>query len=118
MKISTFTVHFFQGCSIGVLSPTSVDMADLYQCSVQSFVSVTSIKPIGVLSGSLTGAVAADLFQNRADLTIFLCTLINGISLAAMPWMPNLISMGVLVFMNGICLGTFNIGKGCLFLIL
>lgn len=70
-----------------------------------------SIKAVGVLFGSFFGALIGDRFRKRADLFLFIIALINGLSCAATPWMPNVSLIGIMMFTQGICHGTFNVGK-------
>ena len=101
----------FQGLWSGVVNTTNVDMVNLYDCTYDQFNLAATMKSIGVMGGSFFGAAISDRFRPKADLFLAIVCCIGGIAMLSIPWSPNLIVMGVLFIINGLCHGISNVGK-------
>ena len=100
-----------QGCCIGVSNATVVDMVEQYNASYEAVTSAQLGKPIGVMIGCIFGTPITDLLRKRADLFLFIFGVLFGVTLAAIPWAPNLILIAGLFFVNGLCHTTLDICK-------
>ena len=95
----------------GILSPTLIDLSELQKCSISSLSKALMNKSFGVLAGSLLGGIVADKWRPRADIYIAMATLVGGLSIAAVPWCPTLVILGLVMFMQGLTQGSLNVGE-------
>ena len=86
-------------------------MIALYNCTYDQFNNAATMKFFGIMCGSFTGAAISDRFRKRADFFLAMTCFAGGLSIAGVPWSPNLIVMGVLFTIAGLCHGTANVGK-------
>ena len=86
-------------------------MSELYNIPVKKFIQAASLRSIGILVGSVLGAVVVDKFRVKADLALFLSNLFGGIFVVAVPWSPNGVTMAIILFLNGLCHGVLNNSK-------
>lgn len=106
-----YVLYSFQGFNSGVQGPSLLDMAGLFtDGNVEELSRAVSMKAVGLLFGSFLGALLGDRFRKRADLFLFLVALTNGLSCAATPWMPSVALVGLMLFVQGVNHGIFNVG--------
>ena len=56
-----------------------------------------------IFTGTVLGAVAADRFGKKRDVTVTIGCLLGGVSCVAIPWAINLPMLGVLFAITGMC---------------
>ena len=101
----------FQGVCSGVISPTSLDLSQVFNISLEDFVRAASARYLGILSGSLTGGILADKLRPKADLGLSLTQMVRGLACLAIPWAPGVPCLAALFFIIGLCQGTLNVGE-------
>ena len=92
------------------MNTTNVDMVNLYDCTYDELNRATTMKSLGVMCGSFVGAAISDRFRRKADLCLALVCFFGGVTLALVPWSPDLVAMGGLFIINGLCHGITNVG--------
>ena len=100
-----------QGLWAGVVNTTNVDMVNIYECSYDELNRATTMKSLGVMSGSFVGAAISDKFRRKADLFLALVCLVGGVTIALIPWSPSLAVMAAIFVVNGLCHGVTNVGN-------
>ena len=89
-----------------------LDLADLFAGGHVALLSRgLMIKAIGILVGSFVGGFVADSFRKKANLCLFILAFLGGASIAVVPWLPNVATLGAVMFVQGLTQGAHNVGK-------
>ena len=65
-------------------------------------------RSVGVLVGCILGGILADKFQTKIDWFLVLGAAISGVAMAAVPWMPNLVLLGINFSLQGFAFGLLS----------
>ena len=101
----------FQGMFNAIRAPTLLDLQELHApATIQDVSTCFMFSSIGIILGSLSGAILTDRLPKWADLGLAVGCVLHGTACGTIPWLPDLWMVGFMFGLGGMCQGTINVG--------
>ena len=94
-----------QGVQDGLLGPTLLDLADIYERKLNVISIVVALRTIGTCVGSLAAGFLLDKLIKQRYFIIFACTCLLGVGTATFPHLMFLWALCVIVTISSIAIG-------------
>ncbi|KAH9417978.1 hypothetical protein DERP_008231 [Dermatophagoides pteronyssinus] len=105
ITFSLFFCYFAYGVNFYVVGPTLIELAGLFQTSIEQICLIYTVRSAGYTCGSLSGFLFK--YINRQLIFVFFMALM-GVTLALMPHVTGLTWLFVLAGINGFSIGSFD----------
>lgn len=105
LTFSLFFCYFAYGVNFYVVGPTLIELAALFQTTIEQICLIYTVRSAGYTFGSLSGFLFK--YINRQLTFVFFLTLM-GITLVLMPHVKTLTYLFVLAGINGFSIGSFD----------
>lgn len=105
MTFSLFFCYFAYGVNFYVVGPTLIELAGLFQTTIEQICLIYTVRSAGYTCGSLSGFLFK--YINRQLIFVFFM-IVMGITLTLMPHCTSLTYLFILAGINGFSIGSFD----------